>query len=523
MSTAPPSAPPRGRRLLNLRRGVQVGNLLLFLLLLLAPALGWWAPLPLDLYGSLDPVAGLGAALAARTLGAGLLLGLTTLAVTALVGRIFCGWVCPLGTLIDGVGWIGGLLRGALRRAGAGDPGRRGRDAPKEWTPATGRSWKLWLLLALLGAGALGLPLASVVAPLPLLTRGLALLGWPQVATPVAPPPVGMATAGLLAGALLVLVLAASLLTRRFWCRTLCPLGGLLTLVARLAPVRLRSQGCNQCERCLQACPMGVRSLRGGHEDSECTRCYSCAAVCRPAKISLGRVTLHTARGGAPVAVGRRAALASVVTGVALGASRRVLARPDDGPGPLRPPHAVAEGTFVAQCVRCGACVRACPTGTLRSLLFERGALGLWTPELVPSLGACRPECTACSDVCPTGAIAAFEQSTKYTQKVGTAEFRLRYCIAYGPSARRCGRCLEVCPTDAFLVHRCASTGLPKPRAVFFERCVGCGLCEYACTVETRGWPALTVSAQGRGEPATPGPGAKPPGPAASAGRRSQP
>ncbi len=490
------------RRVRNARRAVQLGSTLLWVGLLFAGALAPGLGLPSDLVLSLDSVAALAAALAGRVLFPGLALALLTLASAVVLGRVFCGWVCPLGALLDFEAWLLSLAERAWRRVRHGR--RRGRAAAPRlgalWAPERLRVLKFGVLLAVFGAAALGLQLAGFVSPLPLLSRAVALLGLPQVARPVAPPPPGMVAAARAALVLLGAILLLVPLAQRFWCRALCPLGGLLSLLARVARFRWSVQGCTGCGQCLHDCPMGIRSLERAADDAECIRCYRCSVACTVGVLGLAPAEgasaspAHQAPGPLPQ---RRLLLASAAGGLALGAGQRLLAAPPP-PLPLRPPHAQAEAEFLARCVRCNACVRVCPQGTLRGFLLERGPLSLWTPELVPALGGCRADCDECAAVCPTGAIAPFDLGDKYATRVGLVRFERRYCVAMGPGARRCGRCIEVCPTEAFAV-----TGLeadwPRPRGVIEDRCVGCGLCEHACTVETQGWPALVVESRGRG------------------------
>ncbi|MDY0061135.1 MAG: 4Fe-4S binding protein [Myxococcota bacterium] len=493
-----------------LRRASQGVNLLLWLVLLFGPIYGLLPSLvPLDLYLSLDPLSGITAALAGRVLLPALLLGGLTLLLTLLLGRVFCGWLCPLGTLIDLLGGGADLLRQRLRGRGRvrrASPGAAATALPAGRLVAalSWRGTKLVLLLLLLVAALGGLQLTWLVDPLPLVTRAFGLAGLPQTASPVAPPPDGLVLAGRLAALLLGVILLAAVLQRRWWCRTACPLGALLALVSRFSWYRLLSRGCTHCGRCLADCPMGLRDLRTGHEDPECIRCYRCAESCPQQGVELGRPTPEAA---VLPALPRRAVIAGLASGAVVGSahlalgSSRPLAAPGTAAPPLRPPWALPEDEFLARCVRCGACVRVCPTGTLRPFFLEEGPLALWTPELVPTLGGCKPECNLCAQACPTGAIAPFDLVTKYQVKAGIAKFDLRRCVAYGPAERPCSACLPVCPTAAFRIHRCMHTGIPKPRAVLADRCVGCGLCEYVCTIETHGEPALTTSGRGRGEP----------------------
>jgi len=84
-----------------LRQASQILILLLFFYLLLNTRQGTTTFLPHDLFFRLDPLAGIAAMLASRSWIAPLALGVVTLLLTLALGRVWCGWLCPMGTLLD--------------------------------------------------------------------------------------------------------------------------------------------------------------------------------------------------------------------------------------------------------------------------------------------------------------------------------------------------------------------------------------------------------------------------------------
>ena len=89
-------------------------------------------------------------------------------------------------------------------------------------------------------------------------------------------------------GALLLLIVQLELLTRRFFCRSFCPLGGLLALVGsrRRLQVRLNEQHCICCGRCAAACPMGLHPELGETGSAYCWNCGECADSCQQQALS---------------------------------------------------------------------------------------------------------------------------------------------------------------------------------------------------------------------------------------------
>ena len=89
---------------------------------------GWWqlSGWPVSWLLELDPLTALATALATGTLYAGLAWALVTILLTVLLGRVFCGWVCPFGALHQLVGWLARRLRTlgfTSRVARVADPG----------------------------------------------------------------------------------------------------------------------------------------------------------------------------------------------------------------------------------------------------------------------------------------------------------------------------------------------------------------------------------------------------------------
>ncbi len=489
--------------------------LLLFLVLFLqteqkgADELGW----PVKVFLEFDPLHLLSSLLAGHALVKGMLWALLLVAVTAVLGRVFCGWVCPLGTLHN--------LVGALRRRA---------DVP------LGPGWfrlKYLLLIGLLGGALGGLNLAGILDPISLLVRSLSLGVNPafnaginglmdlaagtglRAVTAPADVAYGLLRRSVLAfqqphflqGTLLTLLFVAVLLLnlkqKRFWCRYLCPLGALLGIIGRWAFLKRElAEGCSGCGVCDRDC-QGLAITQGRDwKAAECMVCGNCDEPCPKSRVSFG---FSTTPAPGDLDLGRRRVLWAGAAGfagaaVAKAAPHARLDKPD--PLLIRPPGARSEPDFLARCVKCGECMKVCTTNGLQPTGLEAGLEGLWTPVLVPRLGYCEYRCTLCGQVCPTGAIERLPLEKKVTVKIGLAQIDRSRCLPWA-NTTACIVCEEVCPIPGKAIGYEVVQGkgrdgslveLKQPR-VDTEKCTGCGICETKCPVVDR--PAVFVTSIG--------------------------
>lgn len=159
-------------------------------------------------------------------------------------------------------------------------------------------------------------------------------------------------------------------------------------------------------------------------------------------------------------------------------------------PGLIRPPGSVAEAEFLAKCIRCGACMKACPTNAVQPVFTEGGIAGLWTPVLKMKLGYCDYECNLCSQVCPTHAIQEISLEEKQKIRIGTAYFDRNRCLPWA-SARTCIVCEEHCPTpkkaiwfqEIEVMKPNGELTTVKQPYVNLELCIGCGICQNKCPI----------------------------------------
>ena len=206
-------------------------------------------------------------------------------------------------------------------------------------------------------------------------------------------------------------------------------------------------------------------------------------------------MTLGAARPGpwAEYDPGRRSALIAVGAGVTAAVLFSTgVARAVKHPGLIRPPGAQDEGRFLSHCLRCGECMKVCPTAGLQPTLGEAGLEGLWTPVLRSRLGYCDYACHACGQVCPSGAIPPLALPEKRRQVIGVAVIDKDRCLPWA-SNTPCVVCEEMCPVPEKaielggrrLITRANGSQdyLSRPRVVA-ERCIGCGICEYKCPLE---------------------------------------
>ena len=179
---------------------------------------------------------------------------------------------------------------------------------------------------------------------------------------------------------------------------------------------------------------------------------------------------------------------AGALAGSALNASAQVVKRLDGGladvidkKSPDRRERLVPFGSmsvkhFYDHCTACQLCVSNCPNGVLRPSTDLEHFL---QPQMGYENGWCRPECTACSEVCPTDAIGPIRQDEKLTVSIGKARVNLELCFA-AADKEDCGNCARHCPTGAIRMIRADGYARPVP-AVAHNHCIGCGACEFLC------------------------------------------
>jgi MauM/NapG family ferredoxin protein len=203
--------------------------------------------------------------------------------------------------------------------------------------------------------------------------------------------------------------------------------------------------------------------------------------------------------------LGRRNVIAAGVVG--LGAGLLFKANPLSAgrtydPGLVRPPGALAEEEFLDKCIRCGECMKVCPTNAIQPAMFEAGLEEMWTPVLKQELAYCEYKCNMCTQVCPTGAIQKMTLEEKKKVKIGLAHVDKSRCLPYA-YARMCQVCYEHCPLpekaikleDVKATTASGTSITVKQPHVNIDLCIGCGICQNKCPVSDQA--AIRVSSVG--------------------------
>lgn len=486
----------------RVRIAVQVFALLLFIYLLFA-ALQRRVVFDLaDLFFRLDPLAAFGSMVAARAWIPRIALALVTVALTIVVGRVWCGWICPLGTLLDVVRFP--------------NAGRRAARLSPRW-----RLVRYVILLLIIALALFGNLTLMILDPITLFTRTMTTAVIPAlnhavtaieralysveflrpvidrfeavVRGPVLPVEQPVFHQNVLILLIFAGVLALSAFADRFWCRYLCPLGALLSMLSKISILRpFVGPACNRCGHCLNICPTDAIDVQSGYQIvvADCVVCLDCMSVC-PETGAGFEPKLRPEAWGAydpsrrqALAVFATGAVSAAVLGTGVRAKRPHALR-------VRPPGVDDEDDFLARCIRCSQCMKVCPTSGLQPALSEAGLGGVWTPVLVPRLGYCDYGCNACGQVCPSDAIPTLALAAKRQQVIGMAVVDRSRCWPWAYDIP-CIVCEEMCPVPdkAITLEEVAVTNtqgeeivLQRPYVVS-DLCIGCGICEYQCPVQ---------------------------------------
>jgi MauM/NapG family ferredoxin protein len=385
------------------------------------------------------------------------ILPLGIIILTLIVGRVFCGWFCPVGGLLT----LQHNMIASTKKMSSHYKGEKLRNWMSHLYPYR-YPWLLFLLVLMMS----GSGWVMYLSPFHLITEELSRIL--QQKTPW----------------MLLLILSLGMITfPRFWCVFICPSGLIFSLLSRLRMFVVNApKDCRYCGICQNVCPTGSISPKPSTAGPDCLVCGRCSEHCPAGSFVLSWRSQDKQRfSGADKLFTRRESL-RIGSALAIAiATLPSLLRPAEA-NPLRPPGALEEDEFLARCSRCGRCIKTCPSKCLKEMPLSSGPALFLTPMIVPREARC--ELTQdCQKVCPTGAISHLPVKKAI---IGLAEIDHSRCIGWA-EGKLCLICQEQCPQQAVDAD-------PQNRpSVVTERCVGCGACENACPVEG---PAIVVRPQ---------------------------
>ncbi len=420
--------------------------------------------------------------------------------LTLLFGRIYCSVICPLGIMQDVFGWFGKKAK----------KNRYTYSRPKNVVRYIMLGLMIIALIAGVGAfvallapySAYGRIAQSLFSPVwQWINNLLAQCAESHESYTFYTVDIWLKGGITFAIAVITLVVLGFLAWRngRTYCNTICPVGAVLGFLSRfslLKPVidTSRCNGCGLCARnCKAAC---INSKEHTIDYSRCVSCFDCINKCNNGAISYTRRrSSKKAAVNRPVSheqidSSRRQFLtvsATVATMAAIKAQGKTvdggLAAITDKKIPVRktrivPPGALSIKNLTSHCTACQLCVAACPNGVLRP---STDLSALMQPESSYERGYCRPECTRCSEVCPTGAILPITIADKSAIQIGHAVWVKENCVPLTDGVE-CDNCARHCPVGAItMIPSINDDNSPKVPVVNIERCIGCGACENLC------------------------------------------
>ncbi len=434
----------------------------------------------------LNPVSGILTFIASHRIIAGYAITVPAVVVlTGVFGRIFCGFFCPLGAVVDFSDRF--IFRG-LRR-------------PERRPPIGLHGLKYILLTGIALAAVAGVLFPLFFDPLSIFSRFLTVFIYPlpalagNLVAPLTavldstrtPPMLPLFYGGIGIGLLFFAVLAGGLWDRRFWCQYICPTGAFLGLLSRFTLFRrvADANACSECTACAKICPTRAIPEKDFRRTSgaECILCGQCI----PTAKSCTRFGFAGHRRGDTVGpdFGKRHLIGGAAASVLLLPliKANAMSRRDNTGRLIRPPGALPEEIFNARCLACGQCMKVCPTNAIQPCGFDDGFERWSTPKIVPRIGACEEKCHICGSVCPTGALRVLPYDEKRFAKLGTAVVDKHRCLAWSQN-KECLVCQEVCPYHAIDPKMAMTTrGMFRVPDVYEDLCMGCGQCEKECPI----------------------------------------
>ena len=461
---------------------------------------------------------------AVLALNVAVIIGLVLL--TLVFGRVYCSVICPLGVFQDGVAH----LNVARKR-------RKKDNKPYSYSPEVKwlryGVWVLFVVALIAGVQALVALLAPYSAwgrivqnlfqPVYIWVNNLfAALAERAGSYAFYDKEVWLRSLPtfIVAAVTLIVVVVLAWKNGRTYCNTICPVGTTLSFFSRFAMFRpvIDTEKCKNCKQCEHQCKAACINIAEHKIDySRCVDCFNCIDTCKFGALHYqyawgsSSKTAQNEDGKAKSSVsssnkaqiedeGRRAFVIGAALAVGTATLKAQEKKVDGGfatvldkevPNrdvPVTPPGSKSIKDFYRRCTACQLCVAECPNQVLRPSTDLKHFM---QPEMSYERGYCRPECTRCSEVCPTGAILKITKEEKTQYHVGTAQVNRTLCVT--EDGTPCGNCARHCPTGAIQMVKDDENSLPRP-VVNEALCIGCGACENLCPAR----PISAITVNGR-------------------------
>ncbi len=451
------------------------------------------------LFFAFDPLVAIGISIAGKIFLKILIPAGILIIATIILGRFFCGWMCPMGTMID----ICGKIRNNFLK--------NKQEPYRPWL----RHIKTGILIVLLIMALFGLQYFWVGDPITISARFISMnlipliinlkehffrfiitnTGYPESIINIyrlTGNSMGAIRANIFPNAIGILglwlvVVMLTLVSRRFWCRNICPLGAMLAMAAKLTSFnRILTPTCTNCKKCVSDCRMHAIKKDNSYMKEECILCMDCIYDCPENSVSFRFAEKNKKEPDNSRRNFIKYAGLLSLSFLAGAKNKYGKQNSNDGnikDGIIRPPAALNEKNFKIRCIRCGNCMRVCVTNGLQPVIVESGIDGIWTPKLVPEIGYCEYLCTMCGKVCPTGAIPELNENEKKQVRLGSAYVLRSICRPWTGDSQ-CLVCEEHCPVGDKAIKLIENNVNGKKYlspVVDKGLCVGCGMCQHVC------------------------------------------